>query len=76
LDLAPVVAGGTLEDALDAVLDAVRRHVPDGQLTDDLAVLLLERVSTGRPAQVGSVRNQAGSVSASAAPDESTLSAR
>jgi serine phosphatase RsbU (regulator of sigma subunit) len=76
LDLAPVVAGGTLEDALDAVLDAVRRHVPEGQLTDDLAVLLLERVSTGRPAQVGSVRNQAGSVSASAAPDESTLSAR
>jgi serine phosphatase RsbU (regulator of sigma subunit) len=49
LDLAPVVAAGTIDGALDAVLDAVRAHVPGGRLTDDLAVLLLERTRVGPP---------------------------
>ncbi|GAB2737732.1 PP2C family protein-serine/threonine phosphatase [Nocardioides pakistanensis] len=40
--LAPVLRGAGLDPALDGLLDAVRRHLPDGQLTDDLAVLLLE----------------------------------
>jgi phosphoserine phosphatase RsbU/P len=40
--LAPVVGMRSIEDALDAVLEQVRDHVPEGRLADDLAVLLLE----------------------------------
>lgn len=40
--LAPLLATGAVDEALDALLDAVRQHVPNGSLTDDLAVLLLE----------------------------------
>jgi hypothetical protein len=40
--LAPIVARGAVDEALDALLDAVREHVPNGSLTDDLAVLMLE----------------------------------
>ncbi len=43
LDIAPKLASGTPEQALDTLLDEVRRHVPRAHLGDDLAVLLLER---------------------------------
>jgi hypothetical protein len=48
LPLAPLLTADSVDKALDAVLDAVRRHVPRGHLADDLAVLLLENVSAGR----------------------------
>jgi serine phosphatase RsbU (regulator of sigma subunit) len=41
--LAPALRVGQVDEALDGVLDTVRRHVPDGRLNDDLAVVLLER---------------------------------
>ena len=47
LDLAPVLLIGSVEDALDDLLVRVRRHVPDGALGDDLAVVLLERPIAG-----------------------------
>lgn len=43
--LAPLLRAETVDDALDGLLDAVRRHVPSGYLTDDLAVMLLENVA-------------------------------
>jgi sigma-B regulation protein RsbU (phosphoserine phosphatase) len=52
LDVAPMLATGGLDSALDALLERVRGHVPDGALGDDLAVLLLE--NTAVPA-VGAV---------------------
>ena len=42
LPLAPLLRTDGVDDALDRVLGEVRRHVPHGQFTDDLAVLLLE----------------------------------
>lgn len=42
LPLAALLRKATVEDALDKVLGEVRRHVPKGRFTDDLAVLLLE----------------------------------
>ena len=54
LDLAPTLAVGNVEDALDNLLDQVRAHVPDGALGDDLAVLLLE--NTAVPAAVAGPR--------------------
>jgi len=45
LPLAPLLAGATTEEALDGLLDTVRRHVPKGLLTDDLAVMLLENAA-------------------------------
>ena len=41
--LAPVLKDGRVDEALDAVLDTVREHVPGGRLNDDLAVVLLVR---------------------------------
>jgi hypothetical protein len=43
--LAPLVASTTVEDALDAVVEAVCGYVPGGHLTDDLAVMVLENMS-------------------------------
>lgn len=43
----------TVEEALDAVLGEVRRHVPDGRLTDDLAVLVLENQAVPREDTAG-----------------------
>lgn len=40
--LAPLLVDRPLEEALDRLLGAIRAHVVDGDLTDDLAVLLLE----------------------------------
>jgi len=45
LTLAAALTADTLEVALDNVLTGVRRHVPGGQLTDDLALVLLENDS-------------------------------
>jgi hypothetical protein len=42
LDLGPVLATGAVEESLDGLLAAVRRHVPGGDLPDDLAVVLLQ----------------------------------
>ena len=46
-ELGPVLAGGTVEVALDRVLDAVRAHAAGGELSDDVAVLLLEHTVAG-----------------------------
>jgi hypothetical protein len=43
LDHAHVLRSGTIEEALDALLDQVRGFVPGGGLGDDLAAVLLER---------------------------------
>ncbi|MDF2143720.1 PP2C family protein-serine/threonine phosphatase [Knoellia sp. p5-6-4] len=48
-ELTPVLGERAIEDALDAVLDQVREHVPDGRLADDLAVLLLENTGVEPP---------------------------
>lgn len=45
LPLAPVLAEGDGEEALNRLLAAVRAHLPRGQLNDDLAVLLIEHLS-------------------------------
>jgi len=45
LPLAPLLAAGTVDTALDGLLDTVRGHVPDAELTDDLAVMLVESLS-------------------------------
>lgn len=42
--LAPILRQGVLDEALDDVVRVVREHVPQGSLTDDLAVVLLENV--------------------------------
>jgi serine phosphatase RsbU (regulator of sigma subunit) len=49
LELAPTLAAGTPEEALDRLLEAVRRHVPHRQLGDDLAVVVLERLGADLP---------------------------
>ncbi|NUR07887.1 MAG: serine/threonine-protein phosphatase [Nocardioidaceae bacterium] len=46
LDLAPLLAHGSLQHALNELLTHVRQHVPGGHLEDDLAVLLLENAPT------------------------------
>lgn len=51
--LAPLVCEGTVDEALDAVLGAVRRHVARGNLTDDLAVILLEHVAVREESDEG-----------------------
>jgi serine phosphatase RsbU (regulator of sigma subunit) len=55
-ELTPVLGERPIEDALDAVLDQVRGHVPNGRLADDLAVLLLE--NTGIERDRGDVRDR------------------
>jgi hypothetical protein len=45
LEHADVLRAGSPEDALDALLAQVRQFVPGGHLGDDLAALLLEKVS-------------------------------
>ena len=55
--LAPLLTAEPVEDELNAVLHAVRRHVPSGRLTDDLAVMLLESTATDRAAPVDGRRS-------------------
>jgi hypothetical protein len=45
LTLAPVVGSADLDEAMAACLAQVRRHVPDGHLSDDAALVLLENAS-------------------------------
>ena len=71
LPLAPLLTVTSVEDALDGVLARVRRHLPNGRLTDDLAVLLLEN---GIP-EGGSV-TAPGSLVASVDPDRFVFVAR
>ena len=72
LDVAPLVGAGTVDEALDGVLDAVRRHVPGGWLADDLAVLLLERTAIEQHPPVQALEGQ--SADRIAGPRESSLS--
>jgi serine phosphatase RsbU (regulator of sigma subunit) len=51
LELVPTLTGAQPEVALDGVLELVRRHVEDGRLGDDLAIVLLEN-SGGRSQEV------------------------
>jgi hypothetical protein len=51
--LAPLLTAEPVEDALNAVLRAVRHHVPSGRLNDDLAVMLLESTAADRAAPSG-----------------------
>jgi serine phosphatase RsbU (regulator of sigma subunit) len=46
--LAPLLTTAPVEDALNAVLHAIRHHIPNGRLTDDIAVMLLESTTTTR----------------------------
>jgi phosphoserine phosphatase RsbU/P len=45
LEHADLVRSGTIENALDELLEQVRRFVPGGGLGDDLAAVLLERAA-------------------------------
>ena len=54
LDACAPLGSGSIEDALAALLDEVRRHVPHGDLGDDLAVVMLEH-----PPAVSAHPNQA-----------------
>jgi serine phosphatase RsbU (regulator of sigma subunit) len=51
LDAGPLLARGHVEEAIDALLDRVREHVPGGELSDDLAVLLLENAPARESSQ-------------------------
>lgn len=46
-ELGPLLVGGSLEAALDRLLEAVRAHATRGELGDDVAVLLLEHTPRG-----------------------------
>jgi phosphoserine phosphatase RsbU/P len=46
--LGPLLMGGPLEASLDLLLGEVRAHAAQGELTDDVAVLLLEHTTTGQ----------------------------
>ena len=50
--LGPLLTGVPVEDALNAVLNAVRHHIPSGRLTDDLAVMLLESTIASRTSPI------------------------
>jgi phosphoserine phosphatase RsbU/P len=45
--LGPLLADGPLDAALDRLLDAVRGHAVRGELSDDVAVMLLEHTTAG-----------------------------
>ncbi len=46
-DLGPLLVGHPMEATLDRLMDAVRSHTAQGELNDDVAVLLLEHTATG-----------------------------
>jgi sigma-B regulation protein RsbU (phosphoserine phosphatase) len=46
LEVCAPLGSGTIEDALTGLLEEVRRHVPHGDLGDDLAVVMLEHAPT------------------------------
>ena len=41
-DISALVADGTIDDAADAVLAGLHRHVPGGRLADDLALVVVQ----------------------------------
>jgi phosphoserine phosphatase RsbU/P len=47
-ELGPLLVGGSLDDALDRLLIAVRTHAVRGKLGDDVAVMLLEHTTPGQ----------------------------
>ena len=47
-ELGPLLVGGTLEEALDRLLFAVREHAVRHKLGDDVAVMLLEHTTAGQ----------------------------
>jgi phosphoserine phosphatase RsbU/P len=47
-ELGPLLVGVPLEASLDRLLQAVRAHAARGELSDDVAVLLLEHTATGQ----------------------------
>ncbi len=47
-ELGPLLVGGSVEDALDRLLTKVREHAARGELSDDVAVLLLEHTAGGQ----------------------------
>jgi serine phosphatase RsbU (regulator of sigma subunit) len=47
-ELGPLLVGGSLEEALDRLLRAVREHAVRHELGDDVAVMLLEHTTTGQ----------------------------
>jgi serine phosphatase RsbU (regulator of sigma subunit) len=47
-DLAPLLVGAPVEVAIDRLLAAVRDHTARGELSDDVAVLLLEHTTSGQ----------------------------
>lgn len=47
-DLGPLLVGVPLEAALDRLLDGARAHAARGELSDDVAVMLLEHTTTGQ----------------------------
>jgi phosphoserine phosphatase RsbU/P len=51
LEAGPLLAQGHVEEAIDTLVDRVRAHVPGGELSDDLAVLLLENAPAHEPSQ-------------------------
>ena len=53
LELAPVLGTGTVEEALDRLLDELRDYVPGGRLDDDLAIVLLENSPVSAPVSDG-----------------------
>jgi serine phosphatase RsbU (regulator of sigma subunit) len=57
--LAPALRVGTVDGALDEMLDRVGHHVPRGRLNDDLAVVLLENVALDQPSMVGGAGSRA-----------------
>lgn len=46
-ELAPLLVGGSVEAAIDSVVEAVRAHTAHGEFSDDVAVVLLEHTVTG-----------------------------
>ncbi len=70
LDASAALGSGTIEDALTGLLDEVRRHVPRGDLGDDLAVVMLEHSPTASafPKQASRQEPARGSAAALVAP--------
>jgi phosphoserine phosphatase RsbU/P len=46
-EIGPLLVGGSVEAAIDRLLNAVREHTARGEFSDDVAVLLLEHTTTG-----------------------------
>ena len=79
--LSPLMLGAALSApdtpaAMDAVLEAVGQHTPDGHLTDDLALLLLERTTPAAPPRAAARRTRRPTRHPAEALDEALRTAR